>query len=302
MYYTDKVPTEANVIMVLMTERNLCQYKFEEPLKNHTSFKIGGPAKIFIQPRNIEGLICALEKFQHARIIAKGTNILAPDEGSDVVVSTLGLNRYRVDGDLIVSESGVLLSTLCKVAAGHGLSGLEFAYGIPGTIGGALYMNAGAYGGEICDVVEYAEIYDHTKIVKLDKSQMEFSYRSSIFKKTGWIVLKVALRLKQGDERVVTERMEQIMRKRIQTQPLDLPSAGSVFKRPRSDFYVGKAIEELGLKGFRVGDAQISTKHAGFIVNLGSAKADDVKKLIKIVQKQVYKTYGVRLEPEVEIW
>lgn len=302
MYYTGKVPVEVNDIILSMTEKNLCDYKFEEPLKNHTSFKIGGPAKIFVQPRSIQGLICALEKFKHARIIAKGTNILAPDEGVDVVVSTLGLNSYQIDGDLIVSEAGVSLSALCKIAAEHGLSGLEFAYGIPGTIGGALYMNAGAYGGEICDVVEYAEVYDYDKIVKLDRSQMEFSYRSSIFKKTHWIVLKVSLRLKRGDKQIITKSMEEIFRKRIQTQPLDLPSAGSVFKRPRNDFYVGKAIEELGLKGFRVGDAQISTKHAGFIVNLGGAKADDVKELIKIIQQQVCKNYGVQLEPEVEIW
>lgn len=302
MYYTGKVPVEANDIILSMTEKNLCDYKFEEPLKNHTSFKIGGPAKIFVQPRSVQGLICALEKFEHARIIAKGTNILAPDEGVDVVVSTLGLNNYQVDGDLIVSEAGVPLSALCKIAAEHGLSGLEFAYGIPGTIGGALYMNAGAYGGEICDVVEYAQVYDYNKIIELDRSQMEFSYRSSIFKKTHWIVLKVSLKLKRGDKQIITKSMEEIFRKRIQTQPLDLPSAGSVFKRPKNDFYVGKAIEELGLKGFRVGDAQISTKHAGFIVNLGSAKADDVKELIKIIQQRVRKNYGVQLEPEVEIW
>lgn len=285
-----------------MIERNLCEYKFEEPLKDHTSFKIGGPTKVFIRPKSVEGLICALERFEHAKIIAKGTNILAPDEGVDVVINTLGLNRYQVDNDLIVSESGVLLSTLCKVAANHGLSGLEFAYGIPGTIGGAVYMNAGAYDGEICDVVEYVEIYDRNKIIKLDKSQMGFSYRSSILKGTDWAVLRVGLRLKHANKQDITNRMEQIMRKRIQTQPLELPSAGSVFKRPKRDFYVGKVIEELGLKGLRVGDAQISTKHAGFIVNLGNAKANDVKELIKIIQQKVYKSYHVQLEPEVEIW
>ncbi len=286
----------------MTVDKRFCEYRFDEPLNRHTSFKIGGNASVFVRPRSVDGLICALEKFEYAKILAKGTNVLAPDEGVDAVVSTLGLNRYYLKGDLIISEAGVSLSTLCRSAARHGLSGLEFAYGIPGTIGGAVYMNAGAYGGEICDVVEYVEIYDRNKIITLDRSQMQFSYRSSILKKTDWIVLRVALRLKPSDSDVIIDRMEQIMKKRIQTQPLDLPSAGSVFKRPREDFYVGRAIEQLGLKGLRIGDAQISTKHAGFIVNLGSAKASDVKKLIQIIQHEVYRNYQVQLEPEVEIW
>lgn len=286
----------------MTVDKRFCEYRFDEPLNRHTSFKIGGNASVFVRPRSVDGLICALEKFEYAKILAKGTNVLAPDEGVDAVVSTLGLNRYYLKGDLIISEAGVLLSTLCRSAARHGLSGLEFAYGIPGTIGGAVYMNAGAYGGEICDVVEYVEIYDRNKIITLDRSQMQFSYRSSILKKTDWIVLRVALRLKPSNSDVIIDRMEQIMKKRIQTQPLDLPSAGSVFKRPRKDFYVGRAIEQLGLKGLRIGDAQISTKHAGFIVNLGSAKASDVKKLIQIIQREVYRNYQVQLEPEVEIW
>lgn len=282
--------------------RKLCEYRFDEPLNKHTSFKIGGCAKIFVQPKTTQALLCALQNFQQARLLAKGTNVLPPDEGVESVVSTLGLNRYQLNGDLIESEPGVLLSTLCKAAAREGLSGLEFAYGIPGTIGGAVYMNAGAYGGEICQVVECVEAYDGNKVFRLDRSQMDFSYRSSIFKKTGWVILKVVLRLRRADPEEIEKTMEEIMRKRISTQPLDLPSAGSVFKRPRQDFYVGKAIEHLGLKGFRIGDAQISTKHAGFIVNLGNAKASDVKQLIGIVQKKVYENYAVHLEPEVEIW
>lgn len=291
-----------DIILLMTTEKRLCEYRFDEPLNRHTSFKIGGCAKLFIKPKSVDGLICALEKFQYAKVLAKGTNILAPDEGVDVVVNTLGLNRYHIEGELIVAEAGVLLSTLCKAAARNGLSGLEFAYGIPGTVGGAVYMNAGAYKGEICDVVEYVEVYDRRRMVKLERSQMEFSYRSSILKKTDWVVLRVALRLKPDDSQLINSRMELIMSKRIQTQPLDLPSAGSVFKRPRKDFYVGRAIEELGLKGLRVGDAQVSTKHAGFIVNLGNAKASDVRKLIRIIQQEVYRNYQVQLEPEVEIW
>ncbi|MEJ5228952.1 MAG: UDP-N-acetylmuramate dehydrogenase [Pseudothermotoga sp.] len=282
--------------------REFCEYRFHEPLNRHTSFKIGGCARIFVQPKTIRALLCALQNFQHAKLLAKGTNVLAPDEGVESVVSTLGLNRYKLNGELIESEPGVLLSTLCKAAAREGLSGLEFAYGIPGTIGGAVYMNAGAYGGEIGEVVEYIEVYDGNEIFRLDRSQMEFSYRSSIVKRTGWVILKVVLRLRPADREKIEKTMEEIMKRRISTQPLDLPSAGSVFKRPRQDFYVGKAIEELGLKGFRIGDAQISTKHAGFIVNLGNAKASDVKQLIEVVQKKVYESFAIQLEPEVEIW
>ncbi|WP_448516430.1 UDP-N-acetylmuramate dehydrogenase [Pseudothermotoga sp.] len=280
----------------------MCRQLFDEPLSLHTSFKIGGPARLFLVPESLEQFLCALKLFPGAKLLGKGTNVLAPDEGVDVVISTLGLNDFRFDGNLLVSEAGVLLSKLCIESAQRGLSGLEFSYGIPGTIGGAIFMNAGAYGGQMADVVEWVECFDGEHVRVLHRDQLEFSYRNSIFKKRNWVVLRACLSLKKSDAEVVRSKMEEIMRRRLETQPLDLPSAGSFFKRPRNDFYVGKAIEQLGLKGYRVGDAQISTKHAGFIVNVGSATAKDVIVLAQTVKELIEKHFNVVLEPEVDIW
>ncbi|WP_448522757.1 UDP-N-acetylmuramate dehydrogenase [Pseudothermotoga sp.] len=280
----------------------MCRQLFDEPLSLHTSFKIGGPARLFLVPESLEQFLCALKFFPGAKLLGKGTNVLAPDEGVDVVISTLGLNDFRFDGNLLVSEAGVLLSKLCVESAQRGLSGLEFSYGIPGTIGGAILMNAGAYGGQMADVVEWVECFDGERVRVLQRDQLEFSYRDSVFKKRNWVVLRACLSLTKSDAEVVRSKMEEIMKRRLETQPLDLPSAGSFFKRPRNDFYVGKAIEQLGLKGYRVGDAQISTKHAGFIVNVGSATAKDVITLAQTVKELVEKHFNVVLEPEVDIW
>lgn len=280
----------------------VCRQLYNEPLNLHTSFKIGGPAKLFLIPQSIEQFVCALKLFPGAKLLGKGTNVLPPDEGVDVVIGTLDLNRFYFDGDLLVSEAGTLLNKLCVEAAERGLSGLEFAYGIPGTIGGAVFMNAGAYGGQMCDVVEWVEFFDGKNVVFARRDQLHFSYRDSIFRRNGWVILKVCLRLVKSDGKVVYSRMQQVMKKRVETQPLDQPSAGSFFKRPKPDFYVGKAIEELGLKGYRIGDAQISTKHAGFIVNLGSATAKDVLTLAETIKKLVEEKFNVVLEPEVDVW
>lgn len=235
-------------------------------------------------------------------MLGKGTNVLPPDEGVDMVINTLDMNRFYFDGELLVSEAGALLSKLCVEAAERGLSGLEFAYGIPGTVGGAVFMNAGAYDGQMCDVIEWVEFFDGKNVVLARRDQLHFSYRDSIFKRNGWVILRVCLRLVKSDNKVVYSKMQQIMKKRMETQPLDQPSAGSFFKRPRPDFYVGKVIEELGLKGYRIGDAQISPKHAGFIVNLGSATTKDVLTLAETVKKLVEEKFNVVLEPEVDIW
>ncbi len=257
---------------------------------------------MFLVPESLEEFLCALKLFPEAKLLGKGTNVLAPDEGVDVVISTLGLNNFRFDGNLLVSEAGVPLSRLCIESAQRGLSGLEFSYGIPGTIGGAIFMNAGAYGGQMADVVEWVECFDGEHVRVLHRAQLEFSYRNSVFKKRNWVVLRACLSLTKSDAEVVRSKMEEIMKRRLETQPLDLPSAGSFFKRPRNDFYVGKAIEQLGLKGYRVGDAQISTKHAGFIVNVGSATAKDVIALAQTVKELIEKHFNVVLEPEVDIW
>ncbi|KAF2957188.1 UDP-N-acetylenolpyruvoylglucosamine reductase [Thermotoga sp. Ku-13t] len=282
--------------------KNMCRHLVDEPLKLHTSFKIGGPAKLFLVPETVEQLVCAVKLFPGARLLGKGTNVLAPDEGVDVVISTLGLDGFYFDGNFLISEAGVLLSRLCVEAAQRGLSGLEFAYGIPGTVGGAVFMNAGAYGGQMADVVEWVEYFDGESVKISNRDELDFSYRDSVFKRKNWVVLRVCLRLVQSESEKVRSKMEEIMRRRMETQPLDLPSAGSFFKRPRPDFYVGKAIEQLGLKGFRVGDAQVSTKHAGFIVNVGSATAKDVLALAQTVKNMVEKHFNVVLEPEVDIW
>ncbi|WP_028843393.1 UDP-N-acetylmuramate dehydrogenase [Pseudothermotoga elfii] len=283
-------------------ERDFCEIKLDEPLKYHTSFKIGGPARLFVVPNSIEGLICALSHFPDAKILGRGTNILAPDSGVDVVISTVNLNKCFVDDELIVCESGASLFSVCKKASHNSLSGLEFAYGIPGSVGGAIYMNAGAYGGQICDVVAWVEVYDGEKVMTLDRSQLEFSYRKSIFQRTRWMILKAAFKLKKADMNEINNAMEEIMTRRMESQPLDMPSAGSVFKKPGEDFYVARVIEEIGLKGLRVGDAQISTKHAGFIVNLGEARSSDVLKLIEIIRHRVKEHCGIQLQLEVEIW
>ena len=280
----------------------MCRQFFDEPLSLHTSFRIGGPARLFLVPKSVEQMLCALKLYPGAKLLGKGTNVLAPDEGVDVVISTLGLSNFLFDGNLLISDAGVLLSKLCVESAERGLSGLELLYGIPGTIGGAILMNAGAYGAQIADVVEWVECFDGEQMRILHRSQLEFSYRDSVFKKRNWLVLRACLRLTKSDPEAVRSKMEKIMKKRLETQPLDLPSAGSFFKRPHSNFYVGKAIEQLGLKGFRIGDAQISTKHAGFIVNLGSATAKDVIALAQTVKQLVEKHFNVVLEPEVDIW
>lgn len=280
----------------------MCHQLFDEPLSFHTSFKIGGPAKLFLVPESVEQLLCALKLFPNAKILGKGTNVLAPDEGVDVVINTLNLNRFHFEGEYLISEAGALLSKLCVEAAHRGLSGLEFAYGIPGTIGGAVFMNAGAYGGQMADVVEWVEFFDGERTLILDRAQLEFSYRDSIFKRKKWVILRVCLRLTKSSSDEVRSRMEEILKRRSETQPLDVPSAGSFFKRPRQDFYVGKAIEQLGLKGYRIGDAQISPKHAGFIVNVGSATAKDVLTLAETVRNLVEKHFNVVLEPEVDVW
>ncbi len=281
---------------------SLCRFIFNEPLSLHTSMRVGGPAKIFIEPLNVDSFTCCYKQFPGARILGKGTNIIAPDNGIEVVISTLELRKINVDNNVVICEAGTTLLTLCKVAAEAGLSGLEFAYGIPGTIGGAVYMNAGAYGGEIGQLIEFAEVFDGEKIFTLRKEELSFSYRWSIFQEKKWIILRVALKLQSDDSKSIMRRMESILKRRIETQPLDQPSAGSVFKRPRPDFYVGKAIEELGLKGFKIGGAEVSKKHAGFIVNSGDATARDIRSLVEFIQQKVMTTYGVQLEPEVEFW
>jgi len=287
-----------------MNRISRCQFHFSEPLSAHTSIKIGGPASIFVAPQSIDTLLCCIQQlgFLSPRIIGNGTNVIPPDEGADCVIKTSQLTSTVVKGNTIESECGTPLSDLCKLALENELQGLEFAWGIPGTIGGAVVMNAGAFGSQMSEIVEEVLTFDGENVFVLKDNALQFSYRNSIFKEKKWIVLKVKIRLKHGIKEKIRGRMRKIMEQRYKSQPLNFPSAGSVFKRPTETFYVGKAIEDLGLKGYTIGGAEISQKHAGFIINRGGATAEDVKRLISYVQEKVYTHFGVLLEPEVILW
>lgn len=290
----------------MLPNMDLC---FGEPMSSHTSFRIGGPVEIMAFPKNREELskllkISALLDCKPA-ILGAGTNVLAPDQGISGLVICLKdcLSGMEVlDDTHIRIMAGVTMSRAAVFAASHGLSGLEFAHGIPGTVGGGVYMNAGAYGGEISRVCRKVEVMNPSgEIKELNCEQMSFSYRHSIVEDEEDIVISAVFELVPKAEAEIRSRMQELMSKRKASQPLDMPSAGSAFKRP-VDGYASALIDQAGLKGFRIGDAGISEKHAGFAVNLGHATAADVKELLQQVSDRVYAASGIRLEPEVRIW
>ena len=283
--------------------------KREEPLSQHTSFRIGGPAEVMAFPRTQEELTALLRAARELdvrlRLLGAGTNVLAPDEGlRGLVIVTrdclVGLERR---GEVqIAAMSGVSMAKLAFFAMEAGLTGLEFAHGIPGTVGGGVYMNAGAYGGEICQICESVEVMDlDGNLSRLSNAEMAFSYRHSALENRTGIVVSADFALKKGNPEEIWTKMKDLIARRTASQPLDVPSAGSAFKRPTGG-YAAALIEEAGLKGYQVGGAAISVKHAGFAVNLGSATAADVKALLSQVSDQVYRKSGIRLEPEVRIW
>mgnify|MGYP004467064551 FL=1 len=279
----------------------------DEPMAKHTSFRIGGPAKRMAFPETREQLVLLTGFLQEVGItpllIGNGTNLLVADEGLDTVVIDTSdkLSHIELTGEgEITADAGVSLAKLAVFAWKHGLTGLEFAHGIPGTLGGGIVMNAGAYGGELKDVVtEVTALYpDGVRV--LTPAELDLSYRHSVFSSGDGIVLGAKLRLEQGDADSIKARMDDLMARRKASQPLELPSAGSTFKRP-TGYYAGPLIEGCGLKGCRVGGAEVSRKHAGFVVNAGGATCADVLALIEKVQKTVYDAHGVMLEPEVKI-
>ena len=280
-----------------------------EPMAKHTSFKIGGPAEIMVFPQSFVELAEVLKVSRlwdcNITILGAGTNVLAPDEGIEGIVICLkdSLDYMEcLDGNRIRVAAGVTMARAAIYACNHSLSGFEFAHGIPGTVGGGVYMNAGAYGGEISQVCESVDVmYMDGTIVTLDASEMQFSYRHSRLEVDGGIVTSVILKLQPGNESEIREKMQQLMQKRKSSQPLEFPSAGSAFKRPIGGF-AAALIDEAGLKGYRVGNAAVSEKHAGFVVNLGNATSDQVKTLFKNVSDIVFEKSGIRLEPEVRIW
>lgn len=293
-------------IGVLFPKMSIC---FEEPLSKHTSFRIGGPAEAMAFPKNREELAELLKKSclwdRKPVILGAGTNVLAPDEGMKGLIICLkdcldGMER--VDGTSIRVMAGVTMARAAVFAASQGLSGLEFAHGIPGTIGGGVYMNAGAYGGELGSLCREVELMDREgKTHVLTHEQMDFSYRHSCLEETDWIVVSALLSLVPGKEETIRARMKELQAKRLASQPLNFPSAGSAFKRPQGG-YAAALIDQAGLKGFRVGDAAISEKHGGFAVNLGKATAEDMKTLLKEVSEKVEAQSGIHLEPEIRVW
>ncbi len=282
---------------------------FGESLSKHTSFRIGGPAEVMAFPKSREELAEVLKTSalldSHCAILGAGTNVLAPDEGIPGLVICL---KDCLDGMELVDETtvrimaGVTMTRAAVFAANLGLSGLEFAHGIPGTVGGGVYMNAGAYGGEICQVCKSVEVMDiHGDIRHFTNEEMGFSYRHSILEDRGGIVISADFCLEKKPAEQIREKMKELIGKRSASQPLDKPSAGSAFKRPVGG-YAAALIDQAGLRGFAAGGAAISTKHAGFAVNLGGATAEDVKALLAQVSDRVYENSGIRLEPEVRIW
>ncbi len=280
---------------------------FNEEMKNHTTFKIGGPVDIMVLPQDEEDVRTVIS-FCRQRgiplfIFGVGSNLLVRDRGIRGIAMKLGenLDQVEVNGEEIQAQAGVKICALARIAAFHSLSGLEFAEGIPGSLGGALVMNAGAYNGEMQAVVlEARAISPEGSIITFNNEDMQFGYRQSIFQSNGYIIISVGLKLATGNRNEIEERMLEFARRREEKQPLDKPSAGSTFRRP-SGFYVGPMLEELGLKGYRLGGAQVSGKHAGFIVNNGNATARDVLDLIAYIQQKARERFGVDLQPEIRV-
>lgn len=276
-----------------------------EPMAAHTTFKVGGAADFFIKISSRQQLVKTVPYLNALGlsyfVLGNGSNLLVSDNGYQGVILQIGaqMGNITVDGTKITVQAGAPLAKLAKTAMEHGLSGLEFASGIPGTVGGAVMMNAGAYGGEMEQVVSSVTVLakDGSELT-LSHDDMEFSYRSSILKNRSFIILEAEFSLQPGDTKQIQAKMEEYGQSRREKQPLQYPSAGSTFKRP-DGCYAGKLIMDAGLRGYRIGGAQVSEKHCGFIVNVGNAQASDIYELIQEVQERVYEKFGVRLEPEI---
>ena len=283
--------------------------RMNEAMSKHTSFRIGGPAEVMAFPQSAAQLSALLRISKQLdikpAILGAGTNVLAPDAGLRglcICLKDCMDGMELLDGNRLRVMAGVTMTRAAIFAANNGLSGMEFAHGIPGTIGGGVYMNAGAYGGEIRDICESVDVMDLEGNTKTyTREQMQFSYRHSRLEDEGGIVVSAVFCLVPGNVDDIKAKMKELQGKRSASQPLDLPSAGSAFKRPVGG-YAAALIDQAGLKGFTVGGAAISTKHAGFAVNVGNATAEDVKSLLKRVSDLVFENSGIRLEPEVRIW
>ena len=288
--------------------KNICgTVLLNEPMSLHTSFRTGGPAEVFIKAESTENIISAIDiakKYNKQYIITgNGSNILVKDGGIDGIVINIGneMSKIKCDGTKIYAQAGAMLSALATAAADEELTGLEFASGIPGTVGGAVFMNAGAYDGEIKDIIEYADVIDSEgNTHRLIKDELELSYRHSVIAEKNMIVVGAMFNLNKGIKKNITDKMADFAKRRRDKQPLNYPSAGSTFKRPEG-YFAGKLIDDSGLKGKTVGGAQVSEKHAGFVVNIGNATSGDIITLMEFCIETVYNKFGVKLEPEVRI-
>ena len=278
----------------------------DEPMKRHTTFRIGGPADFFLLPSTVDEVrgileICREEELPYF-ILGNGSNLLVSDKGYRGVIIQLYRNfsNISVEGNEICASSGALLSQIAAAARNASLTGFEFAGGIPGTLGGAVFMNAGAYGGELKDVLKEAVVMtEQGEILTLPVAKLDMGYRTSRIKKAGYLVLEARLGLEQGDMDKIRDITKDLTEKRVSKQPLEYPSAGSTFKRPEG-YFAGKLIMDAGLRGYQVGGAQVSEKHCGFVINKGNATAADVLTLIENVREKVQEQFGVTLEPEVK--
>lgn len=281
--------------------------KLQEMMKEHTTFRVGGPAELFLQPKDAEELRNAIEILRKyevpVMVIGNGSNLLVRDKGIRGAVIQIyhRMSGVEVQGETLLVKGGTLLSTVAAKAAEEGLTGLEFASGIPGSIGGAVVMNAGAYGGEMKDVLVSVDVLTKELEIKtIPVEELELGYRHSIVPEAGYIVLGAKLKLTKGDPAAIRSRMTELAEQRREKQPLQYPSAGSTFKRP-TGYFAGKLVQDAGLKGKTIGGAQVSEKHSGFLINIGGATAQDILDLIAFCQKEVQEQFGVTLETEVKI-
>ncbi len=277
----------------------------DEPMKDHTTFRVGGPARYLVEPKDANELVKVIKACCEAElpytIVGNGSNLLVSDEGYDGVIIHLfkNMSQIWIQGNFMILEAGVLLSRAANVACREGLAGLEFASGIPGTVGGAMVMNAGAYGGEMKDVVSSVKVLaSDGRVREYTNEEMGFGYRQSRITGECSIVLEVELKLHPGKTEEIRARMDELREQRVKKQPLEYASAGSTFKRPEG-YFAGKLIQDAGMRGFRIGDAQVSEKHCGFVINRGNATASEIGEVIEEVRKRVYEHSGVLLQTEV---
>ena len=291
-----------NALSQIVSKENIVT---DEPMSRHTTFRCGGPATLFLRPGNEDELVRVVsllkDKKEPYMLLGNGSNLLVSDKGYEgAVISLERLTEIRLEGDTAVyAQAGALNSGIASFARSNSLTGFEFAAGIPGTIGGAMIMNAGAYGGEMKLITKAVRVISPKgEVLEMSAADCDFGYRTSALKREGYVVLSAVLQLCKGNEKDITDLMTELALKRKEKQPLEYPSAGSTFKRPEG-YFAGKLIEDAGLRGFSVGDAAVSEKHCGFVINKGKATSADIYRLIKEVQKRVLEDSGVMLEPEV---